>query len=133
VRSMPRTDASLFEHFPYTIASIDYLKSDRRRDSFLRTCPELVIVDEAHTATLAGGLGSGQQQRYELVRDLARDASRHLLLLTATPHSGIEGAFASLLGLLVPRFAQLDMERLGDEERSELARHFVQRRRADVQ
>ncbi len=132
-RSLPRTDASLFEHFPYTIASIDYLKSDRRRDSFLRTCPELVIVDEAHTATLAGGLGSGQQQRYELVRDLARDASRHLLLLTATPHSGIEGAFASLLGLLVPRFAQLDMERLGDEERSELARHFVQRRRADVQ
>jgi superfamily II DNA or RNA helicase len=132
-RALPRSDASLFEHYPFTIASIDYLKSDRRRDSFLRDCPELVIVDEAHTATLASGLGSGQQQRHDLVRDLAKDERRHLLLLTATPHSGIEGAFSSLLGLLVPRFARLEMERLGNEERIELAQYFVQRRRADVQ
>src|SRR5437879_6374246 len=40
---------SLFERYPYTIVSTDFIKSERRRDEFLRTCPELVIVDEAHT------------------------------------------------------------------------------------
>ena len=132
-RSLPRGDLSLFEYYPFTIASIDYLKGDRRRDSFLRTCPELVIVDEAHTATLVGGVGSGQQQRYDLVRELAADPQRHLLLLTATPHSGVEGGFASLLGLLVPRFASLAIDALAEADRIELARYFVQRRRADVQ
>ena len=131
-RSLPRGDASVFEYYPFTVASIDYVKSDRRRDSFLRTCPELVIVDEAHTATDASGSGN-QQQRYDLVRELAARAERHLLLLTATPHSGIEDAFKSLLSLLRPAFADLTMERLSDTERDGLARHFVQRRRADVQ
>ncbi len=40
---------SLFERYPYVIVSTDFIKSERRRDEFMRTCPELVIVDEAHT------------------------------------------------------------------------------------
>src|SRR5512146_1342562 len=40
---------SLFERYPFVIVSLDFIKSDRRRDEFLRTCPKLVIVDEAHT------------------------------------------------------------------------------------
>src|SRR5690348_10161267 len=40
---------SLFDVYPFVIVSMDFIKSDRRRDEFLRTCPELVIVDEAHT------------------------------------------------------------------------------------
>jgi superfamily II DNA or RNA helicase len=131
-RSLPRGDISIFEYYPFTVASIDYVKSDRRRDSFLRTRPDLVIVDEAHTATDASGSGN-QQQRYDLVRELAAKAEGHLLLLTATPHSGIEDAFKSLLALLRPTFADLNMERLSEVERDDLARHFVQRRRADVQ
>ena len=131
-RGLPRGDLSIWEHYPLTVASIDYVKSERRRDNFLRAAPELVIVDEAHTATDAAGRGAGQQQRYDLVRSVAARPDRHLLLLTATPHSGIEDAFKSLLGLLDPRFATLSPERLSDHERDELARHFVQRRRADV-
>ncbi len=131
-RSLPRGDISLFEYYPFTVTSIDYVKSDRHRDSFLRTCPELVIVDEAHTATDSSGNGT-QQQRYDLVRELAATAERHLLLLTATPHSGIEDAFKSLLALLRPAFTDLHMEQLSEAERDDLARHFVQRRRADVQ
>ena len=131
-RTLPRGDANVFEYYPFTVVSIDYVKGERRRDNFLRACPELVIVDEAHTATAASGSGN-QQQRYELVRELAAKADRHLLLLTATPHSGIEDAFKSLLALLQPRFAHLDMEQLAESDRDELARHFVQRRRGDVQ
>src|SRR6266542_3942281 len=100
-RVLPRGDVSIFEYFPFTIASIDYVKSDRRRDNFLRACPELVIVDEAPSATDAKG--GAQQQRFELVRDVTTHLDRHVLLLTATPHSGIEDAFRSLLSLLAPR------------------------------
>lgn len=131
-RSLPRGDTSVWEHFPVTVASIDYVKSERRRDSFLRAAPELVIVDEAHAAVGSSGSAS-QQQRYELVRELATHTDRNLILLTATPHSGVEDAFSSLLGLLDPRFATLDLGRLADPDRDVLARHFVQRRRGDVQ
>ncbi len=130
-RNLPRGDISIWEHYPITVASIDYVKSDRRRDNFLRACPELLIVDEAHTATDPGARGAAQQ-RYELTREAAAAADHHVLLLTATPHSGIEDAFKSLLGLLNPRFAQLSLEHLDECERDDLARHFVQRRRADV-
>ncbi len=64
-----------------------------------------MIVDEAHTRHRRQRRGN-QQQRYELVRDLAAAAERHLLLLTATPHSGIEDAFRSLLALLAPHFGR---------------------------
>ena len=40
---------SLFDHHPFVVVSTDFIKSDRRRDDFLRACPELVIVDVAHT------------------------------------------------------------------------------------
>jgi superfamily II DNA or RNA helicase len=131
-RSLPRGDTSVWEHFPVTVASIDYVKSDRRRDSFLRAAPDLVIVDEAHAAVGMGG-SAAQQQRYELVRELAAQAGRNLILLTATPHSGVEDAFTSLIGLLEPRFAQFDLAHLAHADRDALARHFVQRRRGDVQ
>ena len=40
---------SLFDRYPVTVVSTDFIKSARRRHEFLRTCPDLVIVDEAHT------------------------------------------------------------------------------------
>ncbi|HEY8884736.1 MAG TPA: helicase-related protein, partial [Chloroflexota bacterium] len=104
------------------------------RASFVQTCPELVIVDEAHTAAHGQG-GAGQQQRHALLQELAADPQRHLILVTATPHSGDESAFASLIGLLVPELeatvAQLAYG-AGTEARARLAHHVVQRRRADI-
>ncbi|CAJ8262596.1 helicase [Burkholderia pseudomallei] len=122
---------SLFHAHPYTVVSLDYIKSERRREAFQRHCPEFVIVDEAHTCTQAG---QGRQQRYQLLKGLADDAERHLVLLTATPHSGDENAFFNLLGLLRPDFIQLKdlpTDQRGDL-REALARHFVQRRRPDI-
>ena len=67
---------------------------------------------------------------------MTADASRHVVLVTATPHSGNEEAFRSLLGLLKDDFTSLPVEDLDraerDEVRRRLARHFVQRRRADI-
>jgi hypothetical protein len=62
------------------------------------------------------------------LRELAQDQNRHLLLVTATPHSGIEESFQSLLGLLNPKFdvgAPVD--------RKVLLPHVVQRRRRDLE
>ncbi|HLG64837.1 MAG TPA: helicase-related protein [Ktedonosporobacter sp.] len=129
-----RFDESIFERYPFVIVSTDFIKADRRRDEFLRTCPEFVIVDEAHTCTDAGA-GRGRQQRYDLVASLAAHAERHLVLVTATPHSGNEAAFRSLLSLLKPEFAALPEDLTGQQherERRTLAAHFVQRRRADI-
>ncbi|RIL10829.1 ATP-dependent helicase [bacterium] len=127
---------SLFELHPFVVVSADYIKSPRRRDEFVRTCPELVIVDEAHTcAATPQRAGGGQHQRHALVRRLAEDARRHLVLVTATPHSGDEGAFRSLLALLAPAFADLPADLSGREHegaRRAVARHLVQRRRVDI-
>lgn len=75
---------------------------------------------------------ASQQQRHQLIQDIAAKPDRNLILLTATPHSGIEEAFLSLLGLLKPQFGQLSLDSLNEEQRKTLAQHFIQRRRADV-
>lgn len=124
---------SLFEHYPHVVISLDFIKSDRRRHEFLRTCAEFVIVDEAHTCTL--GLGRGSQQRHELLKGLAKDPTRHIVLVTATPHSGKEESFRSLLTLIVPDFHALPTDLSGEENRSHrerIAEHFIQRRRGDL-
>ncbi len=126
---------SVFERYPFTVVSTDFIKAPRRAEDFALKCPECVIVDEAHGCTLAGGVGRGRQQRYELLRRVSAAAERHLILVTATPHSGNEDAFRSLLSLLDGSFIDLppDLDRAGREGiRRRLARHLVQRRRADI-
>lgn len=133
-RDLP-VGVSVFDRYRFTIVSTDFIKTARRADDFVLKCPEFVIVDEAHGCTLAGGVGRGRQQRFELLRRIAEDKARHLLLVTATPHSGNEDAFRSLLSLLDKEFANLptDLDRAGREGiRRKLARHLVQRRRVDI-
>jgi hypothetical protein len=96
-------DRSVFDYYPFLVVSIDYIKADRRRADFVRACAPFVIVDEAHTCAAGASGRGGQHQRHSLVAELARDAGRHLVLCTATPHSGIEAAFRSLLGAARPR------------------------------
>ncbi len=124
---------SLYRYYPIQVASIDFVKSDRNRHQFLLNCPDLVIVDEAHGAATPNATNQSQQQRHQLVRELAAAEDRHLMLLTATPHSGIETAFRSLLALLQPEFGEWDPARLAEPQRIELARHFVQRTRRDIE
>lgn len=132
-RGIPAGGGSVFSHYPVQVVSIDFVKSDRKRANFLQHCPEFVVVDEAHGAACAETTNSNQQQRHELLKDLATRPTRHLVLLTATPHSGIPEAFRSLLALLRPEFAIYEVSRLSEPERIELARHFVQRTRKDIE
>ncbi len=123
-------DESIFDLYPHTIVSTDFIKSTRRRDDFARACPDLVIVDEAHTCVADGSSTGGRTLRYDLVRRLAEDKTRHLLLVTATPHSGKDEGFRNLIALLDTALRGLDLSR--PKGRDHLARHMVQRRRAHI-
>ncbi len=71
----------------------------RRFEAAVNAGWDLVIIDEAHHES-----GSTEDvARHRLAVDLA-SAAAHLLLLSATPHSGKSDAFARLLGLLDDRF-----------------------------
>lgn len=126
-------DASVYDYYPYQIVSVDFIKSDARRNVFVEQCPELVIVDEAHTCARPAGASAAQQQRHHLVSRIAAKPGQHLALLTATPHSGKPEEFQSLLGLLRPEFEAVDPPTSTPAERRLLARHFIQRKRADVE
>ncbi len=130
-RSVP--SGTLFDFYKFVIVSLDYIKSDEHRLNFISAAPDFIIVDEAHTCASAG---SGRQQRFSLLSELAKKESRSLLLLTATPHSGNEKGFYNLLSLLNPKFKLLETADEKNSEtkklREELGQHFVQRRRKDI-
>lgn len=126
-------DISVFKHYPYQVISIDYIKlKDRmgRREMFISDCPEFVIVDEVHTC--ARPAGKGDQLRYELLHEIAAIPERHLVMLTATPHSGKDEEFQSLTALLKPEFAEYNISQMDESKRRKLARYFVQRKRENL-
>jgi len=75
---------------PLAVASIDYVKRPEVLPLVLAGNWDVVIIDEAHGA-------SGQSERRHAVERLCHRAP-YVLLLTATPHSGNEQAFAALCG-----------------------------------
>ena len=132
-RDTPR-GVSIFEYYIATVTSLDYIKIPTHMDYFIANAPMMVIVDEAHTCT---SLGQGKQQRYELLKKISENGERHLIMLTATPHSGNQIGFSNLLSLLRPDFANLALSDSATDGqhrllRDELGSYFVQRRRIDI-
>lgn len=126
---------TIFDFFPFVIVSTEFIKNKRRLDDFARSCPEFVIVDEAHGCAAPAEARGTKHDRHALLKALSANQSRHLVLVTATPHSGNAGAFRSLLSLLKPDFANLPDDLRGKDKeplRRHLAQHFVQRRRGDI-
>lgn len=107
--------AAVWKAFDLAVTSIDAIKPLRRRvgwsaerlDAYNATRVggvasagwDLVIIDEAHH--VAGS--SVDVARHQLALELGENAE-HLLLLTATPHSGKSESFRRFLGLLDERF-----------------------------
>lgn len=127
-----RADQNVFRDVPFQVISIDYIKQENRRQIFIDHCPDFVIVDEAHTCACPVSVGNkGKQQRHQLLHELSNKPGQQLVLLTATPHSGHNEEFQSLIALLDPKFASYSLDTA--KEREELSHYFVQRRRADIQ
>jgi superfamily II DNA or RNA helicase len=94
-------DGSVFTRFPLLIARMDQLsRSDDLRDKLDRCDWDLVVVDEAHRMSAHYfGPELHTTKRYQLGQLLGRH-TRHLLLMTATPHSGKEEDFQLFMALL---------------------------------
>lgn len=91
-----RTSPHAVSDAPWTrsavwVSSIDYLKQPHVFASLPHDPWDLVVIDEAHQAC-------GDSDRYEACRRLC-EASRRVLLLTATPHSGDPARFQRLTRL----------------------------------
>jgi SNF2 family DNA or RNA helicase len=134
---------NVFNYYPYQVISIDYVKNgSSKMPAFIKHLEDqckndgnLVIVDEAHTCTknLDFKKAGQSQQRYELLEKIAKNNQQHLLLLTATPHSGKDGEFKSLLGLVNPEFETYDFADLETSEKRKVAAHFIQRKRKNIE
>jgi superfamily II DNA or RNA helicase len=129
--------STIYDHHRYLVISTDFIKQASRRDEFAVHCPDLVVVDEAHNCVGTSTTAKNAQAhlRYTLLRKIADDPRRHLLLLTATPHSGDDEAWQSLIGLLDSRLADLPPDLSGrhhDDDRKLLAQFMIQRTRADI-
>jgi len=73
------------------ITSIDFVKQPEVLRGLGSQIWDLLIVDEAHQASAAS-------QRYDAARTVA-SRSRHVVLLTATPHAGDDSAYRALCEL----------------------------------
>ena len=130
-RNLPRADVGVFQYYRHLVASIDFIKSDRYRRPFIDNAPDLVIVDEAHGASRPRRDTSGaQHQRYSFLKELMKNPEQQLILVTATPHSGVDESFRSLLGLLDQ---SLDVPEGMDLPRRNILPYIVQRRRTDLE
>jgi superfamily II DNA or RNA helicase len=128
-RAVPRADMPIYEYYRHFVASIDFVKLDNHKHQLLQNMPDLLIVDEAHSASRPPGTkGRSQQRRYELISEISKNSDTHILLVTATPHSGIEESYRSLLGVLDPKF-----DREGIIQRRTLVPFVVQRRRVELE
>lgn len=110
-----------FEANALCLTSIDFAKSDRVLTELERTRWDLVIIDEAHHCA------EPDCRRHLLARVLA-GLSDGLLLLTATPHDGVDAHFAELMGLLDPSLVDGSGRLVGSVYR----RHVVRRLKAHI-
>lgn len=85
------------------IGSMDRLKQADHLESLLQAEPwDLVIFDEGHRLSRRQyGLKLDSSERYDLAKNL-RNHTKHMLLLSATPHQGMQDKFVALLELLRP-------------------------------
>ena len=116
-----------FAECPLLIARLDHLS--RREDLQVKlqaTDWDLVIIDEAHklSAHYLGGEVK-ETKRYKFGR-LAGSVARHFLLMTATPHAGIEEDFQLFLALLdADRFEGRPRDGAHTIDASDLMRRLV--------
>jgi superfamily II DNA or RNA helicase len=94
-------DESVFERYPLLIARMDQLsRSEELQERLARSDWDLIVVDEAHRMSARYfGDELKKTKRYQLGELLGRH-TRHLLLMTATPHAGSEADFQLFMGLL---------------------------------
>ncbi|MCZ7547526.1 MAG: SNF2-related protein, partial [Anaerolineales bacterium] len=121
-----RTGNALAE-MPLVVARLDKLSRDEELQKKLaQTDWDLVVMDESHkfSASVFGG-EIKYTKRYHLA-ELLSQRTRHLLMLTATPHNGKEEDFQLFMALIDPdRFEGKYREGTHEADASDLMRRLV--------
>ena len=122
-----RTGSPFAEH-PRLIARLDMLARNDELKAKLEAAPEwdLIVVDEAHRMSASFfGREVKYTKRFQLGA-LAGRLTRHLLLMTATPHNGKEEDFQLFMGLLdADRFEGRFREGVHKVDPSDMMRRLV--------
>ena len=94
---------NVFETNPLLIARMDQLSRNEALQAQLKETEwDLIIVDEAHRMGAHYFGGKLEKTKRFQLGELLGQVTRHLLLMTATPHSGKEEDFQLFLTLLDP-------------------------------
>lgn len=114
---------NVFETHPLLIAKMDHLarREDDLQPQLRETDWDLVVVDEAHRMSAHYFGAKLQKTKKFQLGELLGGTTRHLLLMTATPHSGKEEDFQLFLTLL-------DRDRFEGRNRSTVDTSGVMRR-----
>lgn len=124
--SAARSGNALSE-MPLVVARLDKLSRDEDLQAKLaQTDWDLIVIDEAHkmSASVFGG-EIKYTKRYHL-GELLSQKTRHLLMLTATPHNGKEEDFQLFMALIDPdRFEGKYRDGTHETDASDLMRRLV--------
>ncbi|MFJ4848370.1 MULTISPECIES: DEAD/DEAH box helicase [unclassified Streptomyces] len=94
-------NVNVFESYPLLIARMDQLSRNEHLKAQLQESEwDLIVVDEAHR--MGGHYFGGKVEKTKRFQlgEMLGEITRHLLLMTATPHSGKEEDFQLFLTLL---------------------------------
>jgi superfamily II DNA or RNA helicase len=94
-------------YFDRVITSTEYLKRREINAAALAHPWDVIVVDEAHYLAESGTAANPYSTARTRLGPKLREASRALILLTATPHNGFRHSFRSLLELVEPTNATL--------------------------
>jgi len=116
-----------FQEHDKVIIRIDQIaRNDDYKEKLAAVEWDIVVVDEAHKMSAHFWSGDLEETKRFKLGKLLRAHTRHLLLMTATPHSGIEEDFQLFLSLLdQDRFEGRFREGVHDVEISDLMRRMV--------
>jgi superfamily II DNA or RNA helicase len=92
---------SVFEGHDFLIVRMDQVaRNEELREQLAETHWDLVVVDEAHRMSASAFTGEVKKSLRFQLGELLGQRTRHLLLMTATPHAGKEEEFQLFLSLL---------------------------------
>lgn len=118
---------SVFDKHPLLIARMDQLaRNEDLQDQLAESEWDLIIVDEAHRMAANWWGSELKKTKRFLLGELIGQRTRHLLLMTATPHAGSEENFQAFLTLLDrDEFAGKYRKQLGQTDTSRYMRRMI--------
>ncbi|HZP91604.1 MAG TPA: helicase-related protein [Burkholderiales bacterium] len=117
-------------YFDRVITSVEYLKRRDVHAAALARPWDAIVVDEAHYLAESGTPANPYSTARTRLGPKLREATRSLILLTATPHNGYRHSFRSLLELVEP--AEAALHGRAEDVRRRVSRSMIRRLKPQI-